>query len=61
MDFFIVNCFLPCPFFQNNSRVFPVLAMANVGSCVGPKNKLGHAVNRQRQLMQVTVMSARGI
>ena len=43
--------FLPClflpfqsihlHFFQNLSRFFPVLALANTGSCVGPQNKIG--------------------
>ena len=28
-------------FFQNLSRFFPVLAVANTGSCVGPQNKIG--------------------
>ena len=31
-----------CIFFQNLSRFFPVLALANTGSCVGPQNKIGH-------------------
>ena len=44
--------FLPClflpfqsihlHFFQNLSRFFPVLAVANTGSCAGPQNKIGH-------------------
>ena len=29
-------------FFQNLSRFYPALAVANTGSCVGPKNKIGH-------------------
>ena len=29
-------------FFQNLSRVFPVLAVANTESCVGQQNKIGH-------------------
>ena len=29
-------------FVQNLSRFFPVLAVANTGSCVGPQNKRGH-------------------
>ena len=43
--------FLPClflpfqsihlHFFQNLSQFFPVLALANTGSCVGPQNKIG--------------------
>ena len=31
-----------CIFSQNLSRFFPVLAVANTGSCVGPQNKIGH-------------------
>ena len=31
-------------FFQNLSRFFPVFAVANTGSCVGPQNKIGHPV-----------------
>ena len=44
--------FLPClflpfesihlHFFQNFSQFFPVLAVANTGSCVGLQNKIGH-------------------
>ena len=44
--------FLPClflpfrsihlHFFQNLSRVFPVLAVANTGSCIGLQNKIRH-------------------
>ena len=44
--------FLPClflpfrsihlHFFQNLSWFFPMLAVANTGSCVGPQNKIGH-------------------
>ena len=29
-------------FFQNLSRFFPVFAVANTGSCLGPQNKVGH-------------------
>ena len=29
-------------FFQNLSRVFPVLAVASTSSCVGPQNKIGN-------------------
>ena len=29
-------------FFQNLSRFFLVLAVANTGSCVGPQNEIGH-------------------
>ena len=49
------------PFVQNVSRVFPVLAVANAGSCVGPQNKIGHLAHRHRRLMQVPVLSACGI
>ena len=48
-------------FFQNLSRVFPVLAVVNTGSSVGPQEKKGHPVYRYGQLMQVPVLSARGI
>ena len=44
-DFFLAN-FYPSglfpAFFPNVSLVFPVLAVANTGSCVGPQNKIGH-------------------
>ena len=43
-------------FFQNLSRFFPVLAVANTGSCVGPQNKIGHPAG-----CRVPVLSARGI
>ena len=45
-------------FFQNLSRVFPVLAVANTGSCVGPQSKIGLPALCCRQLMQVPVLSA---
>ena len=48
-------------FFQNLSRVFPVLAVADTGSCVGPHNKIGHPAHSYGQLMQVPVLSAGGI
>ena len=44
-DFFLANFY---PFgsficiFQNLSRFFPVLAVANTGSCVDPQNKTSH-------------------
>ena len=38
-----------------------MLAVANKGSCVGPRNKIGHPAHHYRQLMQVPVLSARGI
>ena len=43
------------------STFFPVSAVSNTGSCVGPQNKIGHLAHRYRQLMQVPVLSARGI
>ena len=55
-DFFLVSFYAFCPFtyiFPNLSRVFPVLAVANTGSCVGPQNKIGQPAHRYRQLMQV--------
>ena len=50
-----------CIFSQNFSRAFPVLAVANIGSCVGPQNKIAYPAHRYRQLMQVPVLSAHGI
>ena len=45
-DFSLANFYpsgpFTCIFFQNLSRVFPVLAVANTDSCVGPQNKIGH-------------------
>ena len=45
-DFFLANFYpsgpFTCIFFQNLSQVFPVLAAANTGSCVGLQNKVGH-------------------
>ena len=44
-DFFLDDFYPSSPFtrifFQNLSQVFPVLAAANTGSCVGPQNKIG--------------------
>ena len=31
-----------CIFSKTSSDFFPVLAVANTGSCVGPQNKIGH-------------------
>ena len=47
-----------CP---NLSRVFPVLAVTDTGYCVGPQNKVGHPADLHRRLMQVLVLSARGM
>ena len=44
-----------CIFFQNLFRVFPVLAVANTGTCVGLQNTMSPC------WMQVPVLSARGI
>ena len=45
-DFFRTNFYpsgpFTCIFFQNLSRSFPALAVANTGSCVGPQNEIGH-------------------
>ena len=44
-DIFLANFYPSGPFtcnFPNLSRVFPVLAAANTGSCAGPQNKIGH-------------------
>ena len=35
--------------------------MTNIGSCVGPQNKIGHPDHRYRRLIQVPVLSAGGI
>ena len=64
MDFFLAYFYPSGPFtyiFLNLSLVFPVLAGANTGSCVGPQNKIGPPARRYRQLMQVPGLSARGI
>ena len=62
---FIVNFYpswpFTCIFFQNFSRGFPVLAVGNTGSRVGPQNRTGHPAHRYWQLMQVPVFSASGI
>ena len=47
--------------FQNLSRAFPVLDVANTGSSVGLLNMIGHPAHCYRQLMQVPVLRARGI
>ena len=44
-DFFLAYFYPSGPFtciFSKTSRFFPVLAVANTGSCVGPQNKIGH-------------------
>ena len=59
LDFFLAN-FYPFGQFtciENLSWVFPVLAVANTGSCVGPQGKIGHPAHRYRQLMQISVLS----
>ena len=49
-------------FFPNHSRFFfLVLVVANSGSRVGLQNKIVHPARRYRELMQVPVLSARGI
>ena len=40
---------------------FPVLAVANKGSSVGPQNKIRHLAHRHRRLMQVAVLGDRGL
>ena len=66
-DFFLANFYPLGPFtyvlfffVQKRPRIFPVLALANSGFSVGPQNKIGHPAHH-RQLMQVPVLSARGI
>ena len=50
-DFFLAYFYLFGPFtrilFQNLSRFFPVLAVANTGFCVGPQKEIGHPVRRR--------------
>ena len=64
-DFFLELIFthwsIHLHFFQNLSRIFPKLAVDNTGSCVGLQDIIGHPARRSRQLMQVPVLSARGI
>ena len=48
-------------FFQHLSLVFTVFAVASIGSCVGPQNEIGHPAHHFKQLMQVPVLSTRGI
>ena len=48
-------------FFPNLFRVFLALAVAKTSSCVGLKNNICHPAHRYRQLMQVHVLSARGM
>ena len=45
-------------FFPKPLPIFPVLAVTNTRSCVGPQNKIGHPAHRNRQLMAVPVLSA---
>ena len=44
-DFFPDNFYR----FQNRFRVFPALAVANTGSCVGPQTETGQRAHRYRQ------------
>ena len=63
-DFFLPSFCHPgpftCIFSQNLSRVFPRLAVANTGSCVGSQNKLGHPARCYRLLIQVPVLGTHG-
>ena len=46
-DFFLAYFYLPVhspAFFPKNLPIFPELAVANTGYCVGPQNKIGHPV-----------------
>ena len=61
---FLANFYPSGPFtciFPKPLQIFPVLAVANTGSCVGSHNKIGHPAHRYRQVMQVPVLRARGI
>ena len=59
-DFFLANFYpsglFTCILSKTSPEFFPVLAVANTGSCVGPQNKIGHPV-----WMQVPVFSSHGI
>ena len=45
-DFFLADFYpsgpFTCIFSKTSPDFFPVLAVANTGSCVGPQNKIGH-------------------
>ena len=43
-------------FFLNLPRVFPVLALAKTGSCVGPQNKIGHPAHHYRQFIRPDII-----
>ena len=45
-------------FFENLFRVFTVLAVSNLGFCVGPQNIIGHLARCHRRLIQVSELSA---
>ena len=50
-EFFTELIFTLLVHFQNLSRVFPVLAVANTGCCVDSQNKIGHPARCQTRLM----------
>ena len=64
-DFFLADLYpsgpFTCIFFQTSPKFFPVVAVADTGSCVGPQNKIGPPAHRYGQLMQVLILSVRGI
>ena len=63
-EFFLAKFFPSDPFtciFCKPLTSFAVSGVASTDSCVGPQNKFGHPAQRYRQLMQVPVLSARGI
>ena len=43
------------------SRVFPVLAVASAGPCVGPHNNIDHPCCSHRRLIQVSMLNGRRI
>ena len=48
-DFFLANFYPTGPFtctFSKPLPSFPVLNVADTGSCVGPQNKIGHPAHR---------------
>ena len=60
---FILSVHSPV-FFPKHLQSYTVLAVVksvNTSSCVGLKKKIGHPAHRNRQLVQVPVLSAGGI
>ena len=64
-DSFLANSYPAGPFtciFSKTSPESPLCWLwLNTGSCMGPQTKIGKHALRHRQLLQVSVLSARGI